>query len=348
MSLLRERALALLWRVGALACLAVSRGSPRRLLGIAIVIGALLRAGFLFLWPITPHEVHYLREARQVLDAGSVRVMGGSVHGWGPALAYARVLAAFPSANERDLRWIQLGCSLVTLLGVAALGWRAVSPRAGAAAALVFALTPQAIYYGASSEPYSSHLVFTLALLALYGAAWRSGRVLPVLAIAVVGAVATFHHLLAALVLGILGLHALTAPGAPRVSRVIVPLAAALAIAAALPMWAHGDPGYGARILYATIPYYFSVDILGWLVAFLVLWDATAERFDSAWPGVLALLFVIPVIVFLPHMKLLYVLTGAIPMSLVLGAALAEGRAPRWIGAIVLYEVIYVASSVPT
>lgn len=348
MSTVRERLATLLWRVGSLSCVAVSRGSPRRLLGIALVIGAALRVGFLLLWPVTPHEVHYLREARQVLDAGSVRAMSGSVHGWLPALAYARVLAVFPAANERDLRWLQLGCSLATLGGIAVIGWRAVSPRAGAAAALVFALTPQAIYYGASSEPYSSHLVFTLALLGLYGAAWRAGRLVPMLAIAGVGALATFHHLLAALVLGILALHALAARAAPRVTRVAVPLAAACAIAAALPMWARGDPGYGVRILYATIPYYFSVDILGWLVAFLVLWDATAERFDPAWPGVLAMLFVIPVIVFLPHMKLLYVLTGAIPMSLVLGAALAERRGVRWIGAIVLYVVVYVASSVPT
>jgi hypothetical protein len=211
-------------RLGRFACGLARDRSPGLILAIAVALAFVLRAGFLLLWPVTPHEVHYLREARQVLSAGSVRAMAGSVHAWLPALAYARVLEVFPSADERDLRWIQLAFSLATLGVIHWIGRRAVSPRAGACAAMVFALTPQAIYYGASCEPYSSHLFLTALLLALYASAWRAPSVVGSLAMVTVGTVAIFHHLLAALVLGILAVHALFVNGAPRRTRVLVPV----------------------------------------------------------------------------------------------------------------------------
>src|SRR5262249_33480105 len=130
---------------------------------VAIVFALAIRCAVLVGSPISPHETHYLSDARRVREAGSIAALHGSVHGWLAALGYAHVLDRWPAAGERELRWIQLGFSMASLGLVYAIGREAASPRVGAAAALVHALTPSAVNYGASAEPYAAHLFLVTA-----------------------------------------------------------------------------------------------------------------------------------------------------------------------------------------
>lgn len=346
MSELRLRAGALLERVGGLACRATSSPSPRRLLAAAVLMGAALRVAVLLVEPVSPHEAHYLRDARHVLEAGSVRAMSGSVHGWLAALGYAAVLERFPAATERDLRWVQLTCSLLAMCGTWGIARAAAADRAAAAAVMVQALTPSAIFYGASAEPYSSHLLLVTILIACYVRGVRRGRFVDLAALSVVSAAATLHHLVAAVnALALVG-HA--AFGGRATARVRVARMAPLlvGVAAVVPMAAVGNPGHARQWLGATIPYFFSVAVVGSIVVFAALHDEVASELEPAWREVLPWCLVAPVLFWLPYGRLQYLLPCVVPMSVVLGAALVAGARPRVVGAVVLFTAWNAVSAV--
>jgi len=315
------------------------------LLAVAAIAGLAVRVAVLRLAPVSVHETHYLHDAQRVLERGGAALaLRGSVHGWLAALGYARILSIWPNAGEVELRWVQLAFSLASLALVFAVGRAAASPRVGAAAALVHALTPSTVSYGASAEPYAAHLLLVGLLTVAYVWTVRNASIGRVAALAALCALAVCHHLVAAVNALTLAGHALADRRASARSRVARVLALAAGVAVALPMALGGNPGHALHLLGASIPYFFSVAVVGSIVVFAVLWDETAADLDPAWAAVLPWAFVAPVLFWLPYGRLQYLLPGSLPMAVVLGAALARRRRPAMIGAVLLFVALNLLS----
>ncbi len=314
-----------------------ARCPTRTLLVAALLVGLTLRVLAIRGIPTSPHETHYLRDAHSVLERGIPDGLRGSVHGWLATLAHAEALRHWPGATERDLRWIQLGFAMLGFAAVWAMARAAAGERVAALAVAVHALTPNAIFYAASAEPYAAHLLLVSLTTAAYVACVRRASLLRGAALALVMAVAALHHPVALVNAAALGAHALVAGDASRSARArrLVPFV--IGLAAAVPMLAAGQPGHARNWLGATIPYFFSIDVVGSIVVFLVLWDACADALEPMWRDVLPWAFVLPVLFWLPHGRLQYLLPVCVPMAIVLGAALARGARPRVVGAMLVF-----------
>ena len=322
------------------------RRSLGALLGIAVALGVLVRLVAIATIPPSLHETHYLRDARAVFAAGSVDALRGSVHGWLPALGYARILERWPNAAERELRWLQFAFSVLASVLTWHLARRATGPRESATTALVHALTPATVFYGASAEPYAAHLLLVTVAMVAYVASVRRPSVLRGMVVVATTAVATLHHLVAAVNVAALVGHALLAGRRTSRARVALALPLLAGVAVALPMALHGSPGHARHWLGAEIPYFFSLEVVGSIVVFAALYDEVAEHIESAWREVLPWCFVVPVLFWLPYARLQYLLPGTVPMALVLGTALVRGARPRLVGAVVLFVALNVVSSV--
>ncbi|MFN7956178.1 MAG: glycosyltransferase family 39 protein [bacterium] len=322
------------------------RVPPRALVAGALLGGLAVRVIALCAIEPSPHEAHYLRDAHTVLERGMSEGLRGSVHGWLAALANAQLLRVWPDAAERELRWAQLAHSMLALVAVWLVGRAAAGERAAAFAVLVHALTPNAVFYAASAEPYAAHLVLVTAMLAAYVAFVRRASPGRGAWVALVSTVAALHHPVALVNAAALGLHALATGAVSRRARLQRCLPFVIALAAAAPMLRMGQPSHARNWLGATIPYFFSIDVVGSVVVFLVLWDACAERLEPVWRDVLPWAFVVPVLFWLPHGRLQYLLPGSVPMAIVVGAALASGARVRVVGAMLFFVAANALSAI--
>ncbi len=314
-----------------------ARLPARTLLAAALLVGLVLRVLAIRGIPTSAHEAHYLRDAHAVLERGIPDGLRGSVHGWLATLAHAEALRHWPGASERDLRWIQLGFAMLGFAAVWEMARAAAGERVAAFAVAVHAFTPNAVFYAASAEPYAAHLLLVTLNTAAYVAFVRELSLARGAALALATAVAALHHPVALVNAAALGAHALIAGDASPRARVrrLVPLA--IGLVAATPMLAAGQPGHVQNWIGAVIPYFFSIDVVGSIVVFLVLWDACADVFEPTWREVLPWAFVLPVLFWLPYGRLQYLLPGCVPMAIVLGAALTRAARPRVVGAMLVF-----------